>query len=146
MTIATKTMWVAIRCKHGKIYWAKHSQFQPYEIFMGILLWFLANSVYYLNIVNIHMKIFCSILKTAKIVKFSPVNLSVLTVLSTCTCTSFSSCTLWYYGPKWVSGAHICLQHMLICDWIWDRAPSTHYKYLKIPILIIWSSITQQGK
>ena len=34
-----------------------------------------------------------------------------------------------------------------ICDWIWEKPPSTHnYKYLEILILIIWSSITQEGK
>ena len=34
-----------------------------------------------------------------------------------------------------------------ICDRIWDYPRSTHnYKYLEIPILIIWSIITREGK
>ena len=42
---------------------------------------------------------------------------------------------------------HSHTRDSLICDWIWEKPPSTHnYKYLEIPILIIWSSITQEGK
>ena len=34
-----------------------------------------------------------------------------------------------------------------ICDWIWEKPPSKHnYKYLEILNLIIWSSITREGK
>ena len=34
-----------------------------------------------------------------------------------------------------------------ICDWIWKNPDSTHnYKYLEIPILIIWNIITWEGK
>ena len=42
----------------------------------------------------------------------------------------------------------ICVYiHVRICDQIWDNPPSTHnYKYLEIPILIIWSIITLEGK
>ena len=32
------------------------------------------------------------------------------------------------------------------CDWIWENPASTHnYKYLEIPILIIWSIATWEG-
>ena len=34
----------------GKVRWAKHSWFQPYEDFAGILLRAFASSIYYVNI------------------------------------------------------------------------------------------------
>ena len=39
------------------------------------------------------------------------------------------------------------LQEGVICDWIWENPASMHnYKYIEIPILIIWGVITQEGK
>ena len=33
------------------------------------------------------------------------------------------------------------------CDLIWEKPPSTHnYKYLEIPIVIIWSVVSWEGK
>ena len=36
---------------------------------------------------------------------------------------------------------------IIICEWIWEKPPSTHnYKYLEIPFVIIWSVVSQEGK
>ena len=48
---------------------------------------------------------------------------------------------------SWFHTSHVQTVRMIKCDWIWEKPPSTHnYKYLEIPILIIWSSITREGK
>ena len=50
-----------------------------------------------------------------------------------------------YVDEYWKHGGPI--QSSCNCDWIWDNSASTHnYKYLQIPIWIIWSIATSEWK
>ena len=70
---------------------------------------------------------------------------------------SFSPTAGKFYAPVYHYAPIIVNPHLpqvrieakleIKCDWIWEKPPSTHnYKYLEIPILVIWSSITREGK
>ena len=52
--------------KQGKVCWAKHLQFQPYEFFTGILLRCLGQQCYYLTIAKYSQENFCSTLKNCE--------------------------------------------------------------------------------
>ena len=68
--------------KQRRICWAKHSQFQPYEFFVEMILWCLGQHVYHITIAKYSQENFCGTLKNRKnCKKFSPVNLSPFTVL-----------------------------------------------------------------
>ena len=67
---------------------------------------------------------------------------------------AISYCVIWdrpdplYFTKDWLkldrmyeAATEPCLKNPK-CDWIWENQSSTHnYKYLEIPILIIWGTI-----